>query len=255
MVEMEMVSANDALAELEGSTELKKTGIRILDRNLGGGLPAGSTVYFSADPRSMSEVFLYQFTQARPTYYFCTERRPVYIAKNIKELGFGIDGITFIDVYSEYYLNQYGEMVDNVGNEFVDSKIIEFVEYNLNNILTENKEENKDINVVFDTFSFFLDLNVNLGKIKRLVNILYEMTKETNALSFLYAMKGTHDKVVEHEIMNASDVIFDVDLERKGDKISSKLAIPKIRGMVPATDLIKFKVSDGVQIDTSRDIA
>ncbi|MEA3325425.1 MAG: hypothetical protein U9Q37_09915 [Euryarchaeota archaeon] len=47
------------------ASSIKSTGIFILDRNLGGGLPSGSVVDLSGDPKSMSETFLYQFTQTR----------------------------------------------------------------------------------------------------------------------------------------------------------------------------------------------
>ena len=142
MAELHNVSAQDATVGAQQVAQhgpvVKPTGIFILDRSLGGGLPARSLVYFSADARSMSEVFLYQFTQARKTYYFTTSRRPTFI---------------------------------------------------------------------------------------------------------------------QNDILNTSDVIFDVALDRGIYKITSKLAIPKICGMVPSVDMIKFKVGDGVQIDTSRDIA
>ncbi len=229
------------------------TGIYVLDRNLGGGLPISSMVYFSADPRSMSEVFLYQFTQSRKTYYFTTSRKPKYVQQDIMNLNFNPYNIVFIDVYSEYYYTPLGDMIDNVGNEFVDSKIIEFTEYNLLNIQNEAKEE--PVNIIFDNFSFFMGLNVNPGLLKRLTNLLYETTKETNSLTYLYGLKGSHDVTVENDILNAADVIFDVDIERKADKMISKLAIPKIRGMIPNAELIKFNVGEGVQIDTSRDIA
>lgn len=235
-----------------------RTGIDILDRTIGGGIPSGSVVYFSADPRSMSEIFLYQFTQAkskdgklRKTYYFATERRPEYIKNDILNLDFDVSNIIFVDIYREYYLTPTGEMIDSVGNEYADTKILEFVENELKVIQIEGKS----VNIIMDTWSFFMNLNVNIGMIKRLLKIIYETTKEINGVTYLYALKRTHKENIENEIINACDVIFDVELERSSDKIASKLSIPKIRGMVPSAEMIKFKVGYGVQIDTSRDIA
>ncbi len=251
------ISAQDAMAGVQSITQqgpkVKPTGIFVLDRSLGGGLPERSLVYFSADSRSMSEVFLYQFTQARKTYYFTTSRRPKFIQNDIANLNFDTSNISFIDVYSEYYLTPFGEMIDTVGNEYVDAKIIEFTEYNLKNILNESM--NEDVNIIFDNFSFYMNLNVNLGLLKRLTNILYETTKEIDCMTYLYGLKGSHSENVENDILNSADVIFDIALERTSDNMTSMLAIPKIRGMVPNTEMIKFKVGDGVQIDTSKDIA
>ncbi len=230
----------------------RTTGIEILDRTLGGGLPSGSVTYIYADATSMAEVFLYQFAQARKTYYFSNERRPIYVLQDIKDFGFKTDAIMFVDIYSEYYMTSHGEMVDNVGNEFVDAKIVEFTEYNLKKILAD---EEQDINIIFDSFSFYLNLNVNPGILKRLINIIYEVTKTVNCLTFLYSLKDTHKKSLENEILKSCDVIFDVELEKKADKISNKLSIPKIRGRVPTIEMIRFKVGDGVQIDTTKDIA
>jgi len=105
--------------------KLKTTGISILDRTIGGGVPEGSMVYVSADPISMYEVFLYQFTQSRKSYYFTTERRPRYIKKDIEDLGFDADDrqIIFIDVYSQYYFTPAGEIISSVGNEYSNAAI------------------------------------------------------------------------------------------------------------------------------------
>lgn len=230
----------------------RTTGISVLDRTLGGGLPSGSVTYIHADAKSMAEVFLYQFTQARKSYYFSNERRPMHVSHDIESFGFKTSDIIFVDIYSEYYITPHGEMVDNVGNEFVDAKIVEFTEYNLKKILAEEEE---DINIIFDSFSFYLNLNVNPGIIKRLTNIIYEVTKNLNCISFLYGLKDTHEKNLENEILKSCDVIFDVDLDKHSDKISNRLSIPKIRGRVPTVEMIRFKVGDGVQIDTTKDIA
>ncbi|VVB89677.1 KaiC [uncultured archaeon] len=228
--------------------------IPILDRNLGGGLPSGSMVYIYADAKSMAEVFLYQFTQARKSYYFSNERHPKYVLRDIKNYGFKQDNISFVDIYSEYYITAHGEMVDNIGNEFVDAKIVEFTESNVKKIMSE-REESADINLIFDSFSFYLNLNVNPGIIKRLMNVIYEATKDLNCLSFLYGLKDTHEKALDNEILKSCDVIFDIDIDRTSDKISSRLSIPKLRGKIPTTEMLKFRVGEGIQIDTTKDIA
>ncbi len=230
----------------------RTTGIEVLDRNLGGGLPSGSVAYIYADAKSMAEVFLYQFAQTRKTYYFTNGRRPLYVLRDIEGFGFKTNDIIFVDIYSEYYFTSHGEMVDNAGNEFVDAKIVEFTEYHLKKILTEDEQ---DINIIFDSFSFYLNLNVNPGIIKRLINIIYETTKTLNCLTFLYGLQDTHQKNLENEILKSCDVIFDVELDKNLDKISNRLSIPKIRGRVPTVEMIRFKVGDGVQIDTTKDIA
>lgn len=232
--------------------EIRPTGISVLDRTLGGGLPSGSLVYIYADAISMAEVFLYQFIQARKTYYFINERRPVYVMRDIRNIGFETSNIILVDIYSEYYLTPQGDMVDNVGNEFVDTKIVEFTEDNLKKIVLEEDEE--DINIIIDSFSFYLNLHVNPGVILRLANLIYEITKNLNCLSFLYGIKNTHPKEIENIILKLCDVVFDVELEKKSDRISNCLTVPKTRGRTPITEMIRFKVEEGVQIDTTKNI-
>ncbi|MEZ5336098.1 MAG: RAD55 family ATPase [Methanolobus sp.] len=238
---------------IEEGVRLVSTGIMVLDRTLGGGLPAGSLTYFSADPRSMSEIFLYQFTQSRKTYYFTTSRRPRFVLNDVINLGFDPSNIIFVDIYSEYYCTTCGDMSNNVGNEFIDSKIIEFTEYNLRNIANDSSGE--EVNIIFDSFSFFMELSVNNGLIRQLINVLYETTKELGCLTYLYGMKTVKVPEIENFTYSLVDVIFETILDKGADKVVNKLVIPKIRGMIPNTEIIKFKIGDGVQIDTSRDIA
>ena len=251
--QVKVEAAVEKVAEKAIEKTNRTTAIPILDRTLGGGLPSGAVVYIFADAESMAEVFLYQFTQARKTYYFSNERHPKYVMRDIQNYGFKIENIVFVDIYSAYYITAQGGMVDNVGNEFVDAKIIEFTESNLRKIASET--ETADITIIFDSFSFYLNLNVNPGAIKRLMNVIYETTKNLNCLSFLYGLKDTHEKNLENEILKSCDAIFDVEIETTSDKISSRISIPKLRGKAPTSEMLKFKVSDGIQIDTTKDIA
>ena len=183
------------------------------DRSIGGGLPCGSLTYVLADPSGMAEIFLYQFTQSRKTYYFTTSRRPKYVLRDIVNLNFDIKNIIFIDVYSEYYLRSSDGMTDNIGNGHAETDLFKFVEYNLKNI--RNDEQAGEINLVFDNFSFFMNLNVNPGMLRRMINIIYEVSKETDALTYLYGLKGSHPEHIENEILYAADVILEIFLDRE----------------------------------------
>src|SRR5574341_738603 len=85
------LSSGNLIAEKVPAQVNRTTAIPILDRSLGGGLPSGAVVYILADAVSMAEVFLYQFTQARKTYYFSHERHPRYVLGDIRNYGFKSD--------------------------------------------------------------------------------------------------------------------------------------------------------------------
>jgi KaiC/GvpD/RAD55 family RecA-like ATPase len=227
----------------------KKTGITLLDRNLDGGIPEGSLVCVYANPKSMAEVFLYQFATARKTYYYNTSRNFRYIIENMNSLNLETDKLEFVDVYSQYYLDESGRFI--LEDRYRDKEIFDYIDHSLNTII--GKDE--DANLIFDHFSFFLNLEVSTSMKEWLMNRLYTISKETGHLVYLYVIKDLQTPELAYKVLTLSDVIFDIELERLGERVTNKLAIPKIRGRTPVSDLIRFKVSEGIQIDTSRDIA
>ncbi|AEA46240.1 RAD55 family ATPase [Archaeoglobus veneficus] len=227
----------------------KPTGITLLDKRLDGGLPEGSLVCVYASPISMPEAFLYQFASVTQTYYFITSRPAQYVKENIEAMGFSAENIEFIDVFSQYYLNEYGQFV--LEDRYRDKEIFDFVDHHINEILAKQD----DYVVIFDSISFFLKLDVGRGLKEWLINKLYIASKQSKNLFYIYLMKGVHSEDIVNMVMDICDVIFDIDSERVGDRISSRLAIPKIRNKPPMMETFKFYISEGVQIDTSRDIA
>ncbi len=224
------------------------TGIDILDRNLNGGIPSGSLVYFGAYPRSMPEVFLYELTVPRKTYYVTTDKEPKHVTRNMGELDFDTSDVHFVDVHDEYY----NKFLPGTQNDQAAKNILQY----LNNWLDSLKNSGEtNFTMIFDSFSFLVETGTDMDTLKRLLDKIYDIVEEQGCVCYLMMVKGVHPESIECRIEYWCDVIFDIDIERKGDKIINKLTIPKIRGMTPLTDYIKFKVTDRISIDTSRDIA
>jgi archaellum biogenesis ATPase FlaH len=226
------------------------TGIILLDRRLDGGLPEGSMVCVHASPVAMPEAFFYQFSTVAKCYYFNTSRPSKYILRDMHLMGIEPNDVEFIDVYSHYYLNEYGQFI--VEDRYRDKEIFDFVDAQLGRILEEGED---DFILIFDSLSFFLKLNVEWGLKEWMLNKIYSITKETGNISYLYLLKDAHPPDVINKVLDMCDVIFDIIAEKIGEKIVSKVAIPKIRGGKAITEYFRYFVEEGVQIDTSRDIA
>lgn len=228
--------------------KLLSTGIPLLDKRIGGGIPSGSFVCVFANPISMPEAFLYQFSAyAQKSYYFTTSRPPKFIEEDIRSMLLETENITFIDVFTRYYLTRDGVFI--IEDQYRDRDILDFVDETLGLIKDEGCA------IVFDSLSFFLHLNIPIGLKEWLLNKIYHFTKNINAVSYCYVMKGSHPKQIENMVLNLADVIFDIDSEKVGDKMANRLGIPKMRKMKPVSETFRFYISEGVQIDTSRDIA
>ncbi|RLI73976.1 recombinase RecA, partial [Archaeoglobales archaeon] len=105
------------------------------------------------------------------------------------------------------------------------------------------------------SISFFLNLDVSRGLKEWLLNKLYILSKQTKNLFYIYLMKNVQPLDLTYMVLDICDVVFDIETEKIGDRVSSRLAIPKIRTMPPITETFRFYISEGVQIDTSKDIA
>jgi len=226
------------------------TGIVLLDRRLDGGLPAGSFVCVYANPLAMPEAFLYQFATVMKTYYFTTSRPAKFVKQDMEKLRLDTSFVTFVDVYEQYYLNEYGQFI--VEDRYKDKEIFDYVDDRLSRIA---EEESGEYNVIIDSLSFFLNLNTDWGLKDWLINKLYTLAKEKGVVVYCHLIKNLHPVDVVNKVLDISDVVFDIEVERVGERLVSKFAVPKLRGKRPVTEYFRFYVEEGIQVDTSRDIA
>ena len=228
------------------ATKILSTGLPTLDKELDGGLLPGSLVYLTADSMTMGEIFLFQFIQQRPSYYVNTERKPEFITNNFKQFGFESSGIKFIDVHKKYY-EKTSKLLDR--GELRDHRILDFFMKQLELI------DAKEINLIVDTITFFLQLDVKRTKVKELIDVMYDTVKRSEGLGFLYGLKGDSRSLIEDEMINLCDAVFDISLIKKPDKTTTELTIPKARDRPIHGNVLKFKIEGGIIMDTSREIA
>lgn len=226
--------------------ELVQTGLLALDKELNGGLFKGSLVYIKADAMAMAEIFLYHFIQQKKTYYVNTERKPEHITNNMSHLGFDTSGITFINIHQKYFeKDENNPMPETLRN----LRIIDFLKKQLDII------EVKDANLIIDTITFFLSMDVKKTVLREMIDSLYNNTKRLGGLGFLYGLKGSGDSLIENELINLCDVVFDISMVKKSDKTTTELTIPKARDRPIYGNILRFKIERGVIMDTSKEIA
>ena len=201
------------------------TGISVLDRQLDGGIPPGSILLLSADPASQSESLLYEIAAARGTLYVTTVRSEEAIRDAIERYRGGVGRLTIRDA-GDY------PPIDNATR-----------------LVRELPESSNLLIDVVDPLE-----EADSTRYRAFLNELQTHMVNTGSIAVLHAMHGdspANRGLTEH----MADVVFDLQTDTSGSQIVNRLAVPKFRGGSALEETIKLKLTDGVTIDTSRDIA
>ncbi|MEY7849566.1 RAD55 family ATPase [Natrarchaeobius sp. A-rgal3] len=208
---------------MEGRLE---TGIDVLDRKLGGGLPPGCVVAFTASPASQSELLLYELTAARGTLYLTTERSESAIEEAIESSPSSVGNPTIRHITSDDPLEeatQFVKALPDGANLIVD---------------TMDVLERSDV----DEYVTFL-------------NELKTRMLETDSIAVLHCLSGENEPENRSRTNHAVDAVFDLRTRIAGTELENHLTIPKFRHGSQPTETIKLELTEEVAIDTSRDIA
>jgi len=201
------------------------TGISVLDRQLDGGIPPGSILLLSADPASQSESLLYEIAAARGTLYVTTIRSEQAVRDAIERYRGSVDRLSVRDA-GDY------PPIDNA------TRLV--------------KDVPENANLLIDVVDPLEDADPT--RYRRFLNELQTHMVNTGSIAVLHAMHGEagpNRALTEH----MADVVFDLRTDTSGSQIVNRLAVPKFRGGSALEETIKLKLTDGVTIDTSRDIA
>jgi KaiC/GvpD/RAD55 family RecA-like ATPase len=202
------------------------TGISVLDRQLDGGIPPGSILLLRADPVSQSESILYEMAAERGTLYVTTVRSEEAVRDAIDRYRGGVSQLSVRDA-GEY------PPIDRA-TRFV-------------------KELPETANLLIDIVDPLEDADTT--RYRRFLNELQTHMVNTGSVAVLHAMRGDNQPDNRGLTEHMADVVFDLQTDTSGSQIINRLAVPKFRGGRALEDTIELKLTDGVTIDTSRDIA
>lgn len=201
------------------------TGISVLDREFGGGIPSGSVVALTATPASQSELILDRFARVRECRYLTTVRSVDAVEATL----------TLEDADEE-------TVVGDASGDDPFAAVLEATEElpEGGTVIVDSVEplEARDR----EAYTDFL-------------NELQRRVDDADGLAVLHALKHAstdRSRVVTEQI---ADVVFDLRTTVTGTEIANRLVVPKFRGGAALEEPLKLKLTDSVTVDTSRDIA
>ncbi len=202
------------------------TGISVLDRHLDGGLPVGSVVVLTADPASQSELFVNTFAAVRDCLYLTTVRSAAAV-----EDGF------------ERSTTDVGETtVRSIGADEGPADAVAAL-----SALPERST------LVIDSLA-----PLEAGDptaYRRFLESVRSRAIETESIAVLHALRRDAPPAERAVSKQIADVVFDLRTTTSGTEVINRLAVPKFRGGAALEETMKLKLSDTVDVDTSRDIA
>ncbi|MEF8780904.1 MAG: hypothetical protein V5A46_09530 [Haloferacaceae archaeon] len=208
------------------------TGIEPLDRELDGGIPPGRLVTFVAPPDAQSELLIKELSTQRDTLYLSTirpcweieEELRDHIQRNHDSGGGGQAQIEQLP--SGARLETAREHLESLDNRSL-------LVVNAVNEL-EAEAENR--------YAEFL-------------NAVKQALWDTASIGLFYQIKEDEPPPGRTVTLRRADLVWELHKSMQNTGIENYLEISKFRGGSALRDPIKLKLTDEVEIDTSRDIA
>jgi KaiC/GvpD/RAD55 family RecA-like ATPase len=202
------------------------TGITVLDRQLDGGIPPGSTVFLGASPASQSELILYELTAARGTLYLTTARSDQAVRDALERSSVRCGNPTVRDVDGDGPVDQAHRLIRGLP---------------------------EDANLIVDVVDVLEE--VEPARYRNFLNEVQTHMINTGSVAVLHGLKTSNPPRNRGTTKHMADIVFDLDTSVKGSEIENRLAIPKFRGGRALEETIKLRLAEEVDVDTSRDIA
>lgn len=252
-------------APKENQKNLMETGINGLDLHLNGGIPKGSTILLLGKPGSGIELFAQQFLMQalknnELAWYFITRDPPSELKREMNNYGWTIEEeekkgkIELINGYVARFigslppkkLRSLAKKKDLKQGTDVLSKLQDYV---------TNLDSDKQIRGILDSVSDLIE-DQGTNKISNLVKLISSVNRASDSITMILMTKGMHKEETENKLKHNSDVVIELNAEKKGNEIERELFIEKIRGVTTPSKIIPYNIeSDGLKVQTTERVA
>jgi KaiC/GvpD/RAD55 family RecA-like ATPase len=204
-----------------------ETGMETLDRELHGGLPAGSITILEASPGSQGHLFLHELTATRGTLWMSFARTAEAVKRSLEETPSPSGDCTV------KYIS---------GTEPMDD---------VEKLLSAVPDQS---NIIFDPINT-LEQQGDPRRYRRFLNELQAHLLERDSLAIFYATRGTADISLRDTSKYFADVVLELETVSKSEDVENFLRVPKYRRGHCPSGVIKLELKTEVSVDISRDIA
>jgi KaiC/GvpD/RAD55 family RecA-like ATPase len=201
---------------------LVSTGIQILDRRLGGGIPQGGTVLFTAPPASQSELVLARLAKANTTLYLTTGRPEASVRATVEQGRATGSGVSVAEVREE--------PLETASAILRSDDLPELVIVDRVGDLEDCDEE-------------------------RFQDLLWMLAGQEETAVVFYGLSGAGATSQRDRTAYVADMVLNLELASEDEEVENRLYVPKFRGGSALDEPVKLELTGRVFVDTSREIA
>lgn len=204
-----------------------RTGIQPLDRELPDGILPGSLVLLKARPDTQSELLLQTFANNKDTVYITVHRDKPLVEDALERSPFLTNMPHIIDISQSSPLDDLKKKIQSIPDGCY---------------------------VLIDSIDLIEDRDSE--RYRTFLNEFQNALVNTNSVGIMHAYKYRNQSPPESRVMTEGicDIIFNLQFSDEGDETNTRLVVSKFRGGKALDETVKVKLTDTVQVDTSRDI-
>lgn len=213
-------------------SERLSMGLDALDERLNGGPRPGTLVSLTASPASQAGALFYALMRERPTLYLTTLRDEDAVQDELEHV---------LEDDVEYKLRAVGS-----GNPIRSvSRAIEETDANWG--------ASRPRNIIVDTMKP-LERTDKYNRYVELLNGVKSYMLDVGGIAMFHCTKLGQQPQLREETLTVSDLVLDLGVVSDKSTVENHLIVPKFRGREVVTEVIKLKLGQEADVDTSRNL-